>query len=164
MPSGRTAPDAALQSARRNARHRVEEDSWDPRSRNSPSPFCQLHQVPNVLLQPNSAVSAQVIPSHRSPVTVGLLDRQVAGVLGLSKVRAETAICLAQNLLQPTERHRVVLGKQDADRESHPVLEKPAKRPQLVKSDDLGVSAWHFASVLPREPALQASTCTILLP
>ena len=55
-------------------------------------------QVFDVSLQMLLAGGGQLVPSQRAPVAVGLVDREVTGVLQLAQVGAQTAVLLLQYL------------------------------------------------------------------
>ena len=93
------------------------------------------------------AGGGELVPGHRSPLAVGLVDRQVAGVLQLAQVGAQAAVLLFQHLLQPAERHRVVLGQQHADGQPDAVLQEAVQRRQFVQVGNVADQrAWSLPS------------------
>ena len=93
-------------------------------ARGSTSAVEKTHQVRYVLAQSNLTSACKLIPSHGSPAAVGFVDRQVAGVLQLAQMGSEAAILLFKYPLQAAERHGIVLGEQDADRQPNPVVKQ----------------------------------------
>ena len=93
-------------------------------SRGSAGAIEKTHQVRYVLLQSILASAGKLIPSHRSPAAVGFVDHQVAGVLQLAQMGAEATVLLFKYLLQPAERHGIVLGEQDADCQPNPMVKQ----------------------------------------
>ena len=107
-----------------------------------------------MLLQSGAPRTSQLIPGHRSTVAVSLFDRKVAGILKFAKVGTQTPVLLFQHLLQTTERHRVVLREQHAEREPNPVFEQSVEQLQIVETRNLLVSSWHVAPASQEMPAL----------
>lgn len=83
-------------------------------------------------LEIRAARFRQRVPGHRPPVAEALLYLEVASVLELATVGTQAAVRLFENLLEAAERHGVVFGKQNADREADAVFEQRATRSRPI--------------------------------